>query len=206
MQMSSQPYRQSRRRTVCYYFLRRTCFGSSSSSVYSSLSSDSLPLLSEKIPFYPTIEQPPDEKPLPASPPRLTRWPSASNLKAHRSVLNISSHNVTTIPQQNERSIASFTPRTRSRSISTPETELPDLSSLGAVGGVGGAGYAGAACHQQRKQEKEGIRKEDDIELRSREGEEVRFGITVENHEPRQKVRRERVRDYVQERREKDFV
>ena len=206
MQMSSQPYRQSRRRIVWASILRRTCFGSSSSNLYSSLSADSLPLLSEKMPFSPTVEQPPNEKPLPASPPRLTRWPSASNLKARRSVLNISDHNVASIPQQDERSIASFTPKTRSRSISTPETELPDQLSLAAVGGIVGTSYAGFACHQQSKQEREESKKEEDIELGPRKGEEVRFGITVENHEPQQKVRRDPVGVHLHELREEDFV
>ena len=207
MPMPPQPYRQSRRRIIWAAFLRRTCFGSSfSSSIYTSLSDDSLPLLSEKIPFSPTVEEPPTEKPLPASPPRLTRWPSASNLKARRSVRSISDHNVATIPRQDERTIASFTPKTRSRSISTPETELPDLSSWVAAGGVCGASSFGFACHQPREQEKEEIGEEEDAELGPRGVEKVRFGITVEYHEPQQKVRRERGGVRLQDRREEAFV
>ena len=110
------------------------------------------------------------------------------------------------MPQKDERSAASFTPKTRSRSISTPETELPDQLSLGAVGGIGGAIYADPARHQQREQEKKEIRRVEEVELRSRGGEEVQFGITVENHEPQQKVRRERFGVHVQERLEEDFV
>ena len=163
--MSPLPRRQSRVRSVRIIwasFLEHTCFGSSpSNQVYSSLSTDSLPLLSEKTKLYPTVDPSLEQKPLP-SPPRLTRWPSTSNIKTRRSVLNVSSHNVASEPPQDERSIrASFDPRTRSRSGSTPETELTDGLSLmdtanllGAVGGVVGAGYAGAAYHQQRRQER----------------------------------------------------
>ena len=197
--MPSPPYHQSRRRTIWASFLERTCFGSSSSyHLYSTISTDSLPLLSEKVLFYPNIQDPPKEKPLPASPPRLTRWPSASNLKTRRSVLHVSNHNVASVPPPNERpTVSALDPKTRSRNGSTPETELVDelslmdtASLLGAVSGVIGAGYAGAAYHQQRKQGKDERRRKEDLELGQRGREDVRFGITIENHGSQQQIRR----------------
>ena len=77
---------------------------------------------------------------------------------------------------------------------------------LGAVGGVVGAGYAGAAYHQQRRQGKDERRRDEDLELGHRGGEQVQFGITVENSEPQQKVRHERVEVHIEERRAEDFI
>ena len=195
-------HRQSTRRKVWLSILGRTCFGSSSSShVSSTLSSDSLPLLSEKISFHPIVQPSPKAKPLPPTPPRLTRWPSASNLKTRRSILNVYNHNVASTPPQDERSLAaSFDPETRSRIGSKPDTELTDQLSLmdaanllGAASGVVGAGYAGATYHQQRKQGNEARRREDDVELGQRRREEVQFGISIETHQPEQHVRQEQV-------------
>ena len=211
--MSPPPHRQSRRRTIWTFVLERACFGSCSSSrIYSPTSTDSLPLLSEKISFYPTVQPSPAEKPLPASPPRLTRWPSASNLKTRRSILHVSNHNVASIPPQDERSVAaSFDPKTRSRNGSTPETELTDELSLmdsanllGAVSGVVGAGYAGVAYHQQRRQGKEERRRDEDVELGQRGREEGRFGITVESRVAEQRSSQQPVEIPIEERRVED--
>ena len=193
--------RQSSKRKIWSSVLARTCFGSSSSHLSSSLSHDSLPLLSEKITFHPTVQPSPKPKSLPATPPRLTRWPSASNLKTRRAVINVSSHNVASTPPQNERSFAaSFNPETRSRMGSTPETELTDRLSLmdtanflGAASGVVGAGYAAATYHGQRAQDKEARRREEDVELGQRRREEVQFGISIENHQAEQPSRQEQV-------------
>lgn len=78
---------------------------------------------------------------------------------------------------------------------------------LGAVGGLVGAGYAGAAYHQQRRQGQEERMRDEDLEMGQRGGEEVRFGITVvENREPQQNVRHERVEVHTEERGAEDFV
>lgn len=213
--MSPPTRRQSRKRAIWASILERTCFGfSSSSHAYTSISTDSLPLLSEKIDFYPTIQPSTKAKPSPASPPRLTRWPSASNLKTRRSILHVSTHNVASSPPPDERSLAaSFDPKTRSRNGTTPETELVDQLSLmdtanllGAVSGVVGAGYAGAAYHQQRRHGQEERRKEEDVELGQRPREEVRFGITIESRQSEQRGRREPVEHRVEERREEEMV
>lgn len=196
--MSPPPHRQSRRRTIWTSILERTCFGfSSSSQAYTSISTDSLPLLSEKITFYPTVQSSPKAKPLPASPPRLTRWPSASNLKTRRSILHVSTHNVASSPPPDERSLAaSFDPKTRSRNGTTPETELVDepslmdtASPLGAVSGLVGASYAGAAYHQQRRHGKEERRKDEDVEIGQRPA--ITIGITIESRQSEQQGRRE---------------
>ncbi|CAF9906295.1 MAG: hypothetical protein HETSPECPRED_006135 [Heterodermia speciosa] len=200
--MSSAPHRQSSRRKMWSSILGRTCFGSSSSSHLSSpLSPDSLPLLAEKISFHPTVQPSPKPKPLPASPPRLTRWPSTSNLKTRRSILNVSNHNVAYTPPPDQRPLAaSFNPKTKGQIGSTPETELTDQLSLmdsanilGAVGGVVGAGYAGATYHLQRAQGKEARRREEDVELGQRRREEVQFGISFENRQPEQPSGQEQV-------------
>ena len=198
--MSSAPHRQSSRRKIWSTILVRTCFGSSLSQASSSSSPDSLPLLSEKISFHPTVQPSSKSKPLPATPPRLTRWPSTSNLKTRRSVLNISNHHIASTPPQDERSLAaSFNPKT-SQAGSTPETELTDQLSLmdaanllGAVSGVVGAGYAGATYHQQRIQGKGASRGEEDVELGHRRRVEGQFGISIENRQPEQHSRQEQV-------------
>ena len=213
--MSPPPHRQSRRRTIWTSILERTCFGfTSSSHAYTSISTDSLPLLSEKFTFYPTVQPSPKAKPLPASPPRLTRWPSASNLKTRRSNLHVSTHNVASSPPLDEPLLAtSLDPKTRSRNGTTPETELVDELSLvdtanllGAVSGVVGADYAGAAYHQQRRHGQEERRKDEDVELGQRPRQEVHFGITIESRQSEQQGRREPVEHRVEERREEDFI
>ncbi|KAG7002192.1 hypothetical protein G7Y79_00028g062130 [Physcia stellaris] len=209
--MSPLPHRRSRRRTIWTSILERTCFGfSSSSDAYTSISTDSLPLLSEKITFYPTVQPSPKAKPLPSSPPRLTRWPSASNLKTRRSILHVSTHNVATGPPPDERSsAASFDPKTRSRNGTTPEIELVDEPSLvdaanlsGAVSGPVEAGYAGAAYHQQRVHGQEERRKDEDVEKGQKPA--ITIGITIESRQSEQQSRQEEHR--VEERRDEEFV
>ena len=199
--MPFQSHRQSSRRKIFSSILARTCFGSSSSHPSSSLSHDSLPLLSEKIPFHPTVQPSSKPKPLPATPPRLTRWPSTSNLKTRRAVINVSNHNVASTPPQNDRSFAaSFNPEMRSRMGSTPETELTDQLSLmdaanllGVGSGVVGSGNSVATYHEQRAQGKEARRREEDVELGQRRREEVQFGISIENRQAEQSSGQEQV-------------
>jgi len=171
----------SRRRTFSTLFRSLTCFGTSKTRNYTTLSSDSLPLLDEKPSFYPTI--PTTSLP---SPPRLTRWPSSHNLKVRRSVVVVSELHDPELPPADERTAIS----TRPRAQSTPETELVDELSLvdaanmlGAAAGVVGAGYAGAAYHQQRKQEKEDRRQVADVEMGLRRDQGTQAGISIEDRE-----------------------
>lgn len=188
MSPSSYPPTTSRRRTLWTSFRTFTCFGSSKRSPYIHLSSDSLPLLSEKSSFYPSVPQTPTrpnsksspQRPsTPPSPPRLTRWPSnpnlkrpSQNLKIRRSILTPSAlHSPSSeVPPPDVRTEIS----TRSRAGSTPETELVDGLSLvdganilGAAAGVVGAGFAGASFYEQRRRgQMEG--KHGDVESRGR--------------------------------------
>ena len=123
--------RPHRARTLYTSIRSMTCFGSSTKrQKYSSLSSDSLPLLTEKLSFYPLVPKAainssePSDKTLPPSPPRLTRWPSAKNLRIRRSVVGPSqqAYDDAEVPPADERTGIS----TRSRAGTTPETELAD--------------------------------------------------------------------------------
>lgn len=178
----------SRRRTFSTFFRSLTCFGTSKTRNYTTLSSDSLPLLDEKPSFYPTIPTTKDvstSQSLP-SPPRLTRWPSSHNLKVRRSVVVVSELHDPELPPADERAAIS----TRPRAQSTQETELVyELSlvdaanMLGAAAGVVGAGYAGAAYHQQRKQEKEDRRQVADVEMGLRRDQGTQAGISIDDRE-----------------------
>jgi len=179
----------SRRRTFSTFFRSLTCFGTSKTRNYTTLSSDSLPLLDEKPSFYPTIPTAKDaSKPFNTSksfpsPPRLTRWPSSHNLKARRSVVVLSEVHDPELPPADKRTAIS----TRPRAHSTPETELVDEISLvdaanmlGAAAGVVGTGYAGAAYHQQRKQVKEERRQVADVEMALRRDQGTQAEISIE--------------------------
>ena len=195
--MSSHPHRQSSRRKIWSSIFGRSCFGSSSSHISSSVSHDSLPLLSEKISFHPTVRPSSQPKSLPATPPRLTRWPSKPNLKTRRSVITDASYNVASTPPPDERPL---NPKTKNRNGNTLGTELTDQFSLmdtanylGAGSGVVGAGYAAATYHQQRAQNKEARRREEDLELGQRR-EDVPFGISIENRQLEHHSGQEQVR------------
>ena len=130
----SEPTSQSRphRARTLYTSLRSlTCFGTAARrQKYSSLSTDSLPLLTEKLSFYPLA---PDaavdsadtsNRTLPPSPQRLTRWPSSKNLSIRESVVGPSqqAYDDAMVPPADERGPIS----TRNRAGTTLETELAD--------------------------------------------------------------------------------
>ena len=200
----SRPAYPSRRRTLWTSFRSLTCFGTSSKTqMYTSLSADSLPLLSEKSSFYPTVPTSKDvskpsktSKPLP-SPPRLTRWPSSHNLKGRRSVITISQLHDAELPPADERTAIS----TRSRAGTAPETELVDELSLmdtanmlGAEAGLVGAGYAGAAYLQQREQGREERVQVGHVETGLRRDPETQVGITIESRWTNEQIQHQKAR------------
>ena len=189
--MAPSDYRPSRRRTLWTSIRSFSCFSTHKTGYRISLSTDSLTLLAEKVSLQPSVPAPKPtrtdsdmSKPLPPSPPRLTRWPSAHNLKVRRSVLNVSEVHDADLPPADERTEIS----SLNGAGTTPDDELTDQLSLmdtanmlGAVGGVVGAGYAGAAYHQQRKHGKEEGRKEEDIEMGLRRSQVTQAGGSVES-------------------------